>query len=309
MAKTYYDILGVSETASPDEIKKQFRKLAKKYHPDRNKGDKTAEATFKELSEAYDTLSDPKKKTEYDQMLKYGAFANAGPYASADHGFDWSQFGGNGSTRVHVEGFDNIDDLGELLDSLFGGRAGGPTGSRFDFNMGRSQENQPRKGRDVETELSVSFWEAISGAERLLSRGRGRERLKVRIPAGIEDGGRIRLTGQGEPGLYGGPNGDILITVRVMADPVFSRKGNDIYTLVEIPFTEAILGCKKTISTLTKSVSLTIPPGTQPGTLMRLKGQGLAVGGDQGDLYVEVKVTIPKRLSEKQRKMMEEWEK
>jgi DnaJ-class molecular chaperone len=304
MANNFYNILGVSESASPDDIKKQFRKLAKQFHPDRNKGNKAAEARFKELSEAYDTLSDPKKKAEYDQFLKYGAYANAGPHAAGGPGFDWSQFAGSQGQNVR---FEDVSDLGDLFGTLFGGRTGRGNSHRFRFDQ-MHDEAAPRKGKDLESELSVSFGEAINGAQRLLSRGRGKPRLKVKIPAGIEDGARIRLAGQGEPGLAGGPNGDILITVRVMTDSQFSRQGNDIYTSVEIPFTEAILGCKKSVKTLARTVSLTIPPGTQPGALLRLKGQGLAVGGVQGDLYVEVKVTLPKRLTENQRKVIEDWE-
>lgn len=308
MANNYYNILGVSESASADEIKKQFRKLAKQFHPDRNKGDKAAESRFKGLSEAYDTLSDPKKKAEYDQMLKYGAYANAGPYASQDHGFDWSQFATHQGQGVRFERAEDLGDLSELLGSLFGDRSGGRTGRRFRFDQMQDEQTQPRKGKDIEAELSVSFWEAINGTQRLLSRGRGKPRLKVKIPSGIEDAAKIRLAGQGEPGLYGGPSGDILITVRVMGDAMFTRKGIDIYTSVEIPFTAAILGGKKSVQTLARTVSVVIPPGTQPGALLRLKGQGLSVNGEQGDLYVEVKVTLPKRLTEKQKKMIEEWE-
>jgi DnaJ-class molecular chaperone len=191
----------------------------------------------------------------------------------------------------------------DILSSILG-RTGK---SRFDF--GQQAERNPRKGNDLASEISISFMESVKGTTRMLSLGRGKSRLRVKIPAGIEDGGRIRLAGQGEPGLYGGPNGDILITVRVMPDQQFTRKGNDIYSSVEISFIEAISGCKKNVATLSKTVSLTIPPGTQPGTMLRLKGQGLSVSGVQGDQYVEVKVSIPKNLTEKQRKMLEEWEK
>ncbi|HVP07444.1 MAG TPA: DnaJ C-terminal domain-containing protein [Candidatus Acidoferrum sp.] len=309
MAKDFYEVLGVNENASQEEIKKQFRKLAKKYHPDRNKGDKTAEAKFKEISEANETLSDPKKKAEYDQLRKYGAFAG-GPFQAqggqGPSGFDFSNFGtGDGRTRVHVSGFGDVSDMegwDDILQSLLG-RTGR---SRFDF--GRESHEVPRRGNDLTSELSISFLESIKGTTRMLSLGKGRSRLRVKIPSGIEDGGKIRLAGQGEPGLYGGPNGDILITVRVMPDQQFTRKGNDIYSSVEISFVEAIKGCKKNVSTLTKTVALTIPPGTQPGTILRLKGQGLSVNGVQGDQYVEIKVSIPKDLTEKQRKLLEDWE-
>lgn len=310
MAKDFYEVLGVSESASIEEIKKQFRKLAKKYHPDRNKGDKAAEEKFKEVSEAYETLSDSKKRTEYDTLRKYGAFAGGpqGPYAEGygPSGFDFSNFGNRGGrTTVHFGGTGDVGDMegwDDILSSILGRTGKG----RFDFG---SAQQMPKRGNDLTSEISISFRESVNGTTRMLSLGRGKSRLKVKIPAGIEDGGKIRLAGQGEPGLYGGPNGDILITVRVMPDQQFTRKGNDIYSSVEISFIEAINGCKKNVSTLTKTVSLTIPPGTQPGTLLRLKGQGLSVNGVQGDQYVEVKVSIPKNLTEKQRKMLEEWEK
>jgi DnaJ-class molecular chaperone len=311
MARDYYDILGVSENASIDEIKKQFRKLAKKYHPDRNKGDKSAEDKFKEVSEAYDTLSDQKKRTEYDTYRKYGAFASGpqGAYAAGQgpSGFDFSNFGGGeGRTTFHFSTHGDVGDM-EGWDDILSSILGRTGRSRFDFG-GRTQQQVPRKGNDLTSEITITFLESVKGTTRMLSLGRGRSRLRVKIPAGIEDGGRIRLAGQGEPGLYGGLNGDILITVRVMPDQQFTRKGNDIYSSVEITFIEAMKGCRKNVSTLTKTVSLTIPPGTQPGTLMRLKGQGLSVNGVQGDQYVEVKVSIPKDLTEKQKKLLEEWE-
>ena len=329
MGKNYYDILGVSESASQDEIKRAFRSLAKKYHPDRNPGDKTAEAKFKEISEANETLSDPKKRSEYDMMLKYGAFTGAGAgrgaggFCGAD--FDFSDFfrqgtGGRGgfqTFRFSSSGFDNIEDI---LSSFFGGR-GSPFGSRAedpfatqteDLFTGRRGRRPSRtlKGADLRITLSVSFMEAINGTERKLKIHQTGKTLSIKIPAGIEDGGKIRLAGQGMPGpqgTHGGVNGDLIITVRVMPDQQFERKGNDIYTSATISFKEAILGCKIQVKTLTKTVALTVPPGTQPGRKLRLKGQGLTVGESHGDLYVEIKVEIPKTLTEKQRKMLEEW--
>lgn len=310
MAKTYYETLGVNENASPDEIKKSFRTLAKRYHPDRNKGDKEAENKFKEISEAYDTLSDPKKKQQYDTMRRYSAFdprmANRYAGGAATEDFDFRDFFNAGQSRhggftFRSSGFEGNIDIEELLSSFFGGGAG-PFGSQ--------QARRPRvhKGADIIATTKVSFMEAVNGAVRLISIGETGKKLKVKVPRGIRDGGKIRLTGQGQPGIHGGRNGDLIITVRVMADKQFERKGNDIFTHTTISFKDAILGCKVNVKTLTKTISLKVPPGTQPGTKMRLKGQGLSVSGVQGDQYVEIRVSIPTTLTDKQRKLLEEWE-
>ncbi len=309
MGKNFYDILGVSENASQEEIKKAFRTLAKKYHPDRNPGDKTAEAKFKEISEAYNTLSDSKKKAEYDTMRKYGAFAGAGPgpggagFGSAD--FDFSDLfrqgaGGRGGFQTFRFGSSGIDGLEDIISSFFGGS---------DPFTGARSRRRPRmqKGADLTAGLSISFMESVNGTKRTITIGQTGKKLAVRIPKRIEDGGKIRLAGQGMPGPHGGNYGDLIITVRVMQDEQFRREGNDIHTSVTISFKQAILGCKVNVKTLTKTVALTVPPGTQPGTKMRLKGQGLAVASSQGDLYVEIKVEIPKTLTEEQRKMLEGW--
>jgi len=309
MGKNFYDILGVSENASPEEIKKAFRTLAKKYHPDRNPGDKTAEAKFKEISEAHETLSNSKKKAEYDTMRKYGAFTGAGarPGGAGSGGadFDFSDLfrqgaGGRGGFQTFRFGSSGIDGLEDIISSFFGGA---------DPFAGTRTRRRPRmqRGADLTASLSISFMESINGTKRTITIGQTGKKLAVRIPKGIEDGGKIRLAGQGMPGPPGGQNGDLIIMVHVMQDEQFRREGNDIHTSVTISFKQAILGCKVNVKTLTKTVALTVPTGTQPGTKMRLKGQGLAVSGSQGDLYVEIKVDIPKTLTEEQRRMLEEW--
>jgi DnaJ-class molecular chaperone len=301
MAKDFYEILGVSESASKEEIKKKFRQLAKKYHPDRNKGDAEAERKFKEVSEAYETLSDDKKRREYDMMRKYGAFsgqgAGQGGFGNAQ-GFDFSEvFGqGGGKAGFHFGG-QGAGGFEEVFSSIFGGGGASPFGQRA---------RRQTKGPDLRTQLTISFWESVNGTTRILQVD-GRK-LEVKIPVGIENNGKIRLAGQGGPSQTGGPNGDLIITVKVMPDQNFERKGNDVYTKVDVSFKEAILGTKKEVKTLAKTVSLTIPPGTQPGTKMRLKGLGLNVGGKQGDQYVEIRVNIPKNLTEEQKKLLEEWE-
>ncbi|MEW6413435.1 MAG: DnaJ C-terminal domain-containing protein [Candidatus Zixiibacteriota bacterium] len=308
MNEDYYKILGVSENASADEIKKAFRTLAKKYHPDKNKGDKQAEAKFKEISAAHEVLSDPKKKAEYDTMRRYGAYAGAG---QGGQGFDpnqfsqfWQRKGPNGGTfSFRTSSADGFGQFEDILSSIFGGGGSGFGESPFAGRKGGRQSKAP----DLSAELSVSFMEAVRGASRVVNIGNTGKTLKVKIPKGIEDGGKIRLAGQGQPGYNGQENGDLIITVRVMPDQNFERKGHDIYTSVNISFIEAIKGTKTPVKTLTKSVTLTVPAGTQPGTKMRLKGQGLAVGGNQGDLYVTINVEIPKNLTEKQRRLLEAW--
>ncbi len=316
VSRNYYDILGVSESATPEEIKKQFRKLAMKYHPDRNHGDKTAEDKFKKISEAYETLSDPARRQEYDNMRKYGAFAGAGA-AGGGFGngqFDFSQFfrqGGGprgGFQTFRTGGLDGLDGFEEILNSFFGG-----SGGHFSFSTGarsgqHTQQQRTQAAPNLEATVTISFIEAVRGTSRELTLQPGGRKLRVKIPAGIDDGGRIRLRGQGQPDPFTGKNSDLIITVKVMPDQNFERKGNDIYTKVKVSFRDAILGTKVPVKTLTRTVSLKLKPGTQPGTLMRLKGQGLSVGGKQGDCYVRIDVELPTTLTEKQRRMLEEWE-
>jgi len=303
MTNDFYKTLGVAETASAEEIKKTFRALAKKYHPDRNKGKKEAEDRFKEISEAYDTLSDPKKKSEYDMMRQYGPIGSQ-PGQSPFGGFRQS---GPGGTRFEFhtsgEGFENFQDIFSQIFS--GSQSGTRRRKRSDF---QEEESEHPRGQDVQSEISISFMEASKGASRLIQLPDGKK-IRVKIPAGIEDAGKIRLAGQGQPGIFSNEPGDLIITVRVMTDQNFERKGNDVYTSVIIPFTDAILGTKVNVKTLSKTVSLSVPPGTQPGAKLRLKGQGLSVGDSQGDLFVEIKVEIPKELTPEQKKFLEKWEK
>ena len=303
--KNFYDILGVAENASAEEIKKVFRRLAKKYHPDRNKGDQEAEAKFKELSEAYETLSDKKKRDEYDMMRKYGAQAFAGGHPG-NGSADFSQFfrqGPTGSNRFEFSmGGDGVEGFEDIISSLFGGNGG-----RNQQNPFASRRARPQKGSDIHASITIPFMDSVEGTERFVTIQPSGKKLKVKIPSGIDNMGKIRLAGVGSPGYNGGQNGDLIITVKVMDDKNFKRDGNNIYTSVTISFIEAIQGCKVKVKTLTKSIMLSVPSGTQPGTQLRLKGQGLAVGGQVGDQFVEVKVDIPKTLTDKQKKLLDEW--
>ena len=332
MTADYYKALGVTEDVAPDELKKVYRKLAKKFHPDHNPGNKQAEAKFKEVQEAYSVLSDEKKRREYDMMRKYGGAYAGGPTGwsgpAGGPGFDFNQMfrGGQGGPAggqwtFHFggnrpENMTDAEDLGDLFGSLFGGRD--PFSGHGPFNSGgftqtgrggrRRATRRPRKGGDIASSLTVTFIEAALGVEKTLHLHGLEKTIRVKIPAGIDDGGKIRLRGQGQPDPHGGENGDLIITVQVMPDQNFRREGNDVYTTAEISFVEAIKGCKVNVKTLTRTVALTIPAGTQPGAKLRLKGMGLKVGDATGDLYVEIKVTIPKTLTEKQQRLLEEWE-
>jgi DnaJ-class molecular chaperone len=320
MARDFYEVLGVKEDISDTELKKIYRKLAKRYHPDRHKGDKEKETRFKEISEAYQTLSDKTKRAEYDQMRRYGAFAGndgygGGPFGA--QGFDPSRFsgrgidlndlfGGRGSFHVNGQEMGGFEDI---LSSFFGGQGGFSRTHTERDPFGRQRTNRrQQQAHDLTATITIPFMEAVRGTKKKITlSGENKRTLSVTIPPGIEDGERIRLKGMGTPGQGGMQNGNLIITVRVMPDQDFERRGNDIHSSVEISFIEAINGCKKNVKTLTKTLALTIPPGTQPGTKLRLKGQGLAVGGAQGDQYVEVKVTIPTSLSEKQKQILDDW--
>lgn len=305
----YYKTLGVSETATPDEIKAAFRKLAKKYHPDRNKGSKASEARFKEISEANDTLSDPAKRSEYDMIRKYGQ--GGGPQFDprqwqSQQGADadgMRSFRFNFDPRGGTTEFESFGNLDEILEEVLG-RSGGPT-----LGVGsKRRSRRPQRGEDIAVILPVTFAEAALGAKKILRGKSTGKTLTVNIPAGIDDGGEIRLEAHGRPGVNGGESGDLSIRVHVLPDPFFTREGNDIHSKLEISLREAILGCRKPVGTLHQTVSLSIPAGTQPGTQMRLKGQGIQAHGVTGDQYVEISVRIPTRLTERQKKIMEEWE-
>ncbi len=301
MASDHYKTLGVAEDANAEDIKKSFRKLAKKYHPDRNKDNKAAEARFKEITEAYDTLSDPKKKSEYDMMRQYG-FPGS-PTGQNPYGGAFRQAGPGGVRfEFSTSGSEGFSGLEDIFSELFGGRTGQRGQSPFGARTGQRQS----KGSDIHSQISITFMESVKGAQRMLALPGGKK-LRVKIPAGIDNNGKIRLAGQGQPGYFESDSGDLIITVQVMTDQNFERKGNDIYTSVTIPFTAAILGTKVNVKTLSKTISLSVPAGSQPGTKLRLKGQGLVVGSKHGDLFVEIKVTLPKTLTDEQKKIIEEW--
>ena len=348
--RDYYEVLGVAKTASEDELKKAYRKLAKQYHPDVNPGNAEAEAKFKEINEAYEVLSDKDKRAKYDQ------FGHAG----VDPSFGAGGFGG---------GFDMGDiDLGDIFGSFFGGGFGGFGGQR------QADPNAPKRGASLRASVTISFAEAMSGCEKELSlprmetcddchgtgcaagttaevcpycrgtgqvriqrgggsfaftstapcskcRGTGKiihqpcascrgagqirrqRRIKVRVPAGIYDGQTISMRGQGSAGPNGGPAGDLLVNVAVLPDSRFERDGNDLYSKRQVSFTQAALGAELEIETIDGKVKYTLPPGTQPGTVFRLRGKGAPSvnGRGRGDQYVTVQVQVPTNLTGQQK--------
>lgn len=297
--RDYYEILGLSRSASADEIKKAYRKLAKQCHPDANPDDAGAQAKFAEITEAYDVLSDEQKRKKYDQF-----------------GHNWSKVGDAGGNPF--EGFGGGRggaqfDLNDILGGMFGGAGGGNPfgGGGNPFGGGGRRQPRAQKGQNVEAEIRVPFQVGVEGGEHELTLQTGSkvERLTVKIPGGIEDGGKIRLSGQGHPGHGGGAAGDVIVTVRISAHPWFRREGNNL--LVDVPLTpaEAALGAKVDVPTLTEgTVVMTIPPGTSSGAKLRLRGKGARdrKTGHRGDQLVVVKIVVPKELSDEERSLYEQ---
>ena len=284
LGKDHYEVLGVAEDAGHEDIQQAYRRLARRHHPDANPGDAGAEERFKEISAAYDVLSDPVKRHEYDQV-RWSGFAPGG--------FD----AGTGTFRVTVDdlgGLDDLGDLGDLLGDLFGG----------------SRPPSGRQGRDLEAQLDLSFEDALFGVTtevRARSTAGSTPSVRVRVPAGVEDGQRIRVAGLGEPGLDGGPPGDLYVTVRVAAHAVFGRSGRDLTLTLPVTYPEATLGADVKVPTLDgEPVTVRIPPGTPSGRTLRVRGRGVpGAGAHRGDLLVTIEVAVPQRLTSKQRAAVE----
>jgi curved DNA-binding protein len=297
MADDYYKILGVNRSATDDEIKKAYRKLAMKYHPDHAKGDKSAEEKFKKISEAYAVLSDKQKRQEYDTFGSEG-------------------FRQRFSQEDIFRGF-NINDI--LREFGFGGGdffGGQPGGARYTYGTGSPfggrgrQQPQAVRGQDLVYEMPLTLREAAFGASKeiMLQHQGAPERITVKIPKGMNAGKKLRLAGKGNPGPFGGPRGDLYIKAVLMDDPVFSLEGNDLVTYRDIKLTEALLGTTMSVPTLEdKQYHLKVPAGTRNGTKLRLPGHGMPAmrGGKKGDLYVHIQVQIPKHLDARQKELVE----
>jgi curved DNA-binding protein len=314
--KDYYATLGLSKSATEKEIKQAFRKLARKYHPDVNPGDKASEAKFKEINEANEVLSDPDKRRKYDELgANWRAYEQAGAAGGPGAQGAWNvNFGGapGGFRTMTPEEmnamFGEADPFSDFFHTFFGGAMGGQadeTGRR-----GRSRARGARHGRDVEQEIELSLDDAFRGVTRRLAiKHDGHARtVDVRIPAGVGDGSRVRIAGEGEIGAGGGKSGDLYLRIRLLPHPKFERKGKDLYTRVHIPLTTAVLGGEADVPTLAgKTLRLKIPGTTQNGQTFRLKGHGMPMTNrpDAGDLYATVEVQLPKTLTDEQRRHFE----
>ncbi len=292
--RDYYEVLGVSRSASKDEIRKAYKKLARKFHPDVKPADPDSEKKFSEITEAYDVLSDEEKRKNFDQFGH--AFRGAGGAPAGGNPFQGFGGGSGGGSF----------DLEDLLGGMFGGgRGGGAAGG------GRRGQPRAHKGSDVKAEITVSFTVAVEGGEHSLTvqQGSTHEQLSVKIPAGIDDGQTIRLAGQGSPGTGGGTAGDLLVTIHIAPHPWFRREGHNL--LVDVPVTpsEAALGAKVDVPTLTEGVLvLSVPPGTSSGAKLRLRGKGVRKpkSDDRGDQFVVLKIVMPKELSEEARALYQQ---
>lgn len=288
MARDYYEILGVKKDASEEELKKAYHKLALKYHPDKNPGDKEAEEKFKEASEAYEVLHDPEKRKAYDTRGQQGL-----------HDMGW-------------EGFRSTEDIftsfGDIFGDIFGPR------------FRRQAASRPRRGHDLQYAMTIPFMQAVHGTKIQLRTempvacdtcgGSGhitRPRIiNVAIPAGVKPGQKLRIAGQGEPGLRGGPPGDLYVIVNVGSHRNFERKGLNIISSIKVPFTTAALGGETMVKTVHGSAKLKVPAGVQSGQSLRLAGQGIHARGKKGHHLAKVQITVPKKLTAKQKKLLEE---
>lgn len=319
MAKRdYYEVLELKKDADDKEIKKAYRRLAKKYHPDTNQGDCRAEIRFKEVTEAYEILSDPEKRKLYDAYGMAAFDGSMGQNGSAAEGAQgWSDYGGRGAYREYHYSTDNMDDIfSEFFGGHFGGfnrreKRNGPGGFEEDL-FGRFSD-AGRQGRDLHADLSITLEESVFGCNKVLrmdtSPGAS---MQVHIPAGIGEGQSIRLRGKGRPGKNGGANGDLLLKVHIQENSVYERKGQDIYTTASIPYTTAVLGGKVKVRTLYGDVECSVPAGMQPGSRIRLKNKGVVSMKDKhvyGDEYVTLQIRIPKKPSEEEKQILKNLEK
>jgi len=306
LGKDYYKILEVPRTATQEEIKKSYRKLAMKHHPDRNKGDKTAESKFKDINEAYAVLSNQEKRKQYDTFGAEGfeqRFSQEDIFRDFDFSSIFKEFGFGGG--------------GNIFSQFFGGPGRGFSGSRgygrdasfHDFH-GRPQM---MRGQDLTYELALTLEEAATSSNKVISYHEGgrQETVSVKVPAGISTGKKLRLSGKGAASPHGGPHGDLYVLIRVLDHPVFKRDGDDLVLSKEIKFTEALSGAEIEVPTIDqKTLRLKIPPGTQNHAKFRMKGYGMPRmdGEGRGDVYVQVAVAVPTKLNKKQKALLKEME-
>lgn len=306
--KDYYKTLGVTKTATQAEIKKAFRKLAVKYHPDKNKGNKTAEDKFKEVNEANEVLSDPEKRKKYDEL---GANWQQYQQSGGDSNFDWSQYTNRGGgQREYTYGGDFGDSFGsggfsDFFENLFGGGAG--FGSSRTSKGKRSARRANLRGDDLNAEMSITLEDAYKGAEKMFDLSG--QSIKLKIKPGIANGQILKLSGKGNPEFSGGTPGDLMLKINILSDPLFIRKGNDLHTDLFINLYTAVLGGKAAIKTFKGTINVSIPKESQNGKVLRLQGMGMPVYGktnEAGDLYVKLNIEIPTNLSDKELELYKE---
>lgn len=304
--KDYYKILGVSKTATKEDISKAFKKLARKYHPDLNPGDTAAEAKFKEMNEANEVLKDPEKRKLYDQL---------GP--------NWDQYQQSGGGFQSPPGFENMQfnfggggggDFSDFFETIFGGAGGSRSDPRFG---GQQYARRPRRGSDSEALYELSLEEAYRGGSKSVtlqeqSTGMGgiprmeTKTLDVKVPAGIKDGQRIRLAGQGNPGMHGGSSGDLYLKIRIRAHHIYKIQDNNIILDLPLAPWEAALGATVRVSTLDGPIEMNIPAGIASEKKLRIRGRGLGTGTKKGDQYVRIIIKVPETLTDEEREL---WEK
>lgn len=313
LEKDFYAVLGVSKDISDADLKKEYRKLARKYHPDANPGDAAAENKFKEISEAYSVLSDPKQRKEYDALRAMGGGARftAGAGGQGGQGFE-DLFGGlfgqgagaPGGQRVRFQTGGQPGGAGAGYEDLFGGLFGGGAGAGG-FG-GQGYRAAPQRGRDVEARAQLTFAQAVHGATVSLASPQGK-RVKTKVPAGVRDGQKIKVRGKGEPGQNGGPAGDLIVRVHVGSHPVFKRDGDDLRVELPVTFAEAALGATVQVPTYDgEPVKVKIRPGTPSGRVLRVKGKGVKAGRHTGDLLAKVQIVVPSKLDSAAKKALDD---
>lgn len=309
--KDYYKILGVSKNASQDEIKKAYRKLAVKYHPDKNSGDKTAEAKFKEINEAHEVLGDAEKKRRYDELgSNWNAYQGSGQQGQG--GFDWGKYQQKYGSQGGQSYSTNFGDFS----SAFGGGGGGGFSDFFEaffggagFGGGKqrsSGKRQALKGEDMQAELQVTLEDAYNGTEKVFEIGG--QTIKLKLKKGVSDGQVLKLAGKGYPGHNNGQNGDLLLTIKVAKHPLYNRIDDDLYMDLPLDIFTAVLGGKLDLSTLKGKIKITIPPETSNGKTLRLGGLGMPKYGkdsQHGDLFVKIDLETPKNLTPEEKKLFE----
>lgn len=295
--KDYYKILEIDKNASQEDIKKAYRRLAKKYHPDKNPDNKVYEEKFKEISEANEVLSDPEKRKKYDQLgSNWKHYQNAGTEGNEwFRNFQSSRQGGGANFTGNVDDlFGQVGGFSDFFESFFGG------------GSGYSTKSHPRKGQDFEAALKISLEDAYHGAEKeFMVDGR---KIKIKINPGIEHGKKLRLKNQGAAGYNGGEKGDLYLTIQIENHPLFERKGNDIYYNMDVDLYTALLGGKEVLQTLDgKKININIPAGTDSGTLLRVKDMGMTYSNSaslKGDLFVKLNIKIPKNLNQQEKELV-----